>query len=398
MVRSGDGRIGRSRLVGDLLLACLSSRPGRELPADAISRISEQDLLRAVRLHDVAGSVLATLRQHADIPAAWLAGLQAEADRAALVELRAHADLPGLALALSGVTDRWTLVKGPAIAARYPAGCNRSGHDLDVVIPPSALSTTLDQLTSIGCELIGDAWPELQRTERAQLTIKLPHGSVLDLHWHLFNNPGVRQSFAVDMSALLDRARSVVLLGTPVRTFDPADTLMHVAAHAVLAGGFRLKWVKDIDVLVTQGAAWPELVQRSKESRLGLPVAVMLERAHRLLRTPIPPGLSRQLSSASGWRHAIGVVERVAPPHRATRPVATGTVVVSATRATTAASVAQLSRSLRTSVVLPLVRNKQHPWRAPGERVPVAPPTRLLTESPHERDAFVRWVGKNFAL
>lgn len=362
----------------------------------SLDGIAVDDLCRAVRLHDVAPFVLHGLEARPDAPREWMRALRPEADRVALVTLRHSAEFPMLAERLGSVTDRWVAFKGPVLASTYPSGSPQRGHtDLDVLVDPAALAGVLGTLEEWGAQAVGDPWAELLRTQRAQITLRLPGGSILDLHWHPFNNPGVRSRFAVTTEQWLDRRQPLTVFGVSACTFDPVDTMLHAACHATLAGGFRLKWIKDVDVLARAPVDWTELAERAQRTRLGLPTAVMLLRSGQVLGTPLPATTMRRLGARTPWARALGLVGAAAPPQRATRPLATGNVAFSATRDTGFASARQFLRALRFAVIGPLLTNAQHPWRG-GQGRPRNTSIWSLSADPAGRSALLHWVEHEF--
>ena len=139
-------------------------------------------------------------------------------------------------------------MKGPAIAERlYPSPDLRVYDDLDIVVAPADFSRAIDAFEASGLELLDRNWDLIRREGRGQLHLRLPLGTLADIHWHLLNREVVRNAFDVLVEPLFERARQIDLLGSPTRTLDPVDTLLHLGIHAALSGADRLLWLKDLE-------------------------------------------------------------------------------------------------------------------------------------------------------
>lgn len=125
----------------------------------------------------------------------------------------------------------------------------------------------------------------------------------IDLHWHV--SP-VR--LRVDEARLWEQTVAVDVAGTAVRTFTPAATLIHLAAHATtcLLNGFRLLHLVDVAWAATRfadqaAATW----QLAAEWRVAPHLAQVLAMAERLLEIDLPlaaaPGAPRH---ARPWAKA----------------------------------------------------------------------------------------------
>lgn len=318
-------------------------------------------LLRALRYHRVAAVVQSVA------PPALAAALAADvADRFAN-QLASAADLSFLRGVLDDRAQRWVAMKGPDLESFYPSGVQRDYSDLDVLVARDDLPGVLSSLGDSGCRLVGDPWPHLQASERGQLLLRLPAGSLLDLHWELFNNPGVRRALPVQTSDLL--ARRTMRQGLPA--LDLADTVMFVTAHACLSGGYRLKWILDVHRVVGAHGAWLDAVQRWATTPLALPMAVSLDRALDVLG-PLP-GVGPAALPNSAWRSWLRQRQHAQPVQDALGR-RTGRTVTAATRGGTAASARTLLHGA---------------WAVQRRRV------RSQAERPlggREQEAFLAWV------
>lgn len=291
----------------------------------------------------------------AGAPAALAAELHDVRTERVLRHLTTLADLRTLGEALDGAGVAWVVVKGPvAAAASWPAPDMRDYLDLDVVVDPARLPEVLDVLDDVGARQLDLNWGLIRRQMRAELSFVLPHGTVLDLHWHPVNDARLRGALRWDVGALLARRRSVTVGSLSVPTLDAADTAVHMAYHAVHSGGYRLLWLADVAYALA--AADPaEVVGRATEARLGLMLAVGADRAARVLGADLP-GLAGVLSGPDlpdgAWRRALAAVDRrraVPAPGVGGR---SGRLRVSSTRWSTPTSAAALLAGAAAHVVL----------------------------------------------
>lgn len=265
-----------------------------------------------------------------------------------LADLRAMGDLAHLAPALDGLGIPWLVIKGPVLAETYFARPDlRCYNDLDVVVPGRALGAVLAATDGAGGRLLDRNWPRLRELEVSELLLRLGHGTLLDLHWQLFNYPAVRRKSGVSLAELLERARPVRLGGTAVLTLDPTDTLLHVAAHGTLSGGNRLVWLKDVErVVATDTPDWDEVVDRARSWRIGPAVALALTRASRVLGAAVPAGVPEAMAEGRAYLAAGAIADRVAPPARSTGARSIAQLVSRSARQDTTATAVEIARRL----------------------------------------------------
>jgi hypothetical protein len=206
--------------------------------------------------------------------------------------------------ALDDAGVRWLAVKGPVASdLHWPRPDLREYYDLDVVVDRRQWPDALRALESVGCVYVDRNWPLLRRTMRAELAMEAPLGTPLDLHWDIAVPKALRQDFAIDVGAMLERRRQV-RLGNNLQTwvFDPVDTVFHLAFHAAHAGAGRLVWPADVWFAARHlsGEEWSQLRARARAFRAELPVALLLTRMVDLFG--VPPNLDHQLlQAARGW-------------------------------------------------------------------------------------------------
>lgn len=359
-----DGR----QHVGDLLVWCLREASSGEPSPSLLEALATADpgaLVAAAEHHGVAPAVYGLVGASSVLPDDLVAGLERAYRRQWQVQLRSLADLAELVPVLDGLGVPWALVKGPVLAeVVYDRSLPRSYLDLDVLVHRTTFPEVLGALEAAGAWVRDRNWTLVRSGVRGELTMGLPHGSALDLHWHLFNEPRVRRAFRVPIEELLARTRHVQVAGVRTPTLDPADTVMHIAAHACLAGGNRLVWFKDLQQLAQHDAPdWDAVVRRSRAYGLSLLVATMLQRSRRLFDAEVPPDVLQALAPGVGWRAVVAVAGRLSPPQRSfARPLSARTVMA-ATRRSGPASAVELARSVVVDVAKPLLTEPRHPWR-----------------------------------
>jgi putative nucleotidyltransferase-like protein len=280
--------------IGRALLAAM--REDGAAARSAAAGTDPQRLATAARYHGSAGYLHAALEHPSADPAA-LDAVSTVHHLGIGISMRALVDLQETARILDGAGVRWLLVKGPAVAERlYPDPALRAYEDLDVVVPPGEFPRAIDALESAGCRMVDRNWKLLRREMRGQVHLTLPHGSVLDLHWHLINRD--RGPFSLRMEEIFDRARTVPIAGRAMRTTSAEDTLLHLCIHAALSGANRLVWAKDVErAIVVDEPAWDVVVERARASGAGLATAAMLHRASSMFGAPVPEGVPPALGA-----------------------------------------------------------------------------------------------------
>lgn len=301
-------------------------------------------LAEAATAHRVAGCVYRSLSAVGGVDEAIMADLGDEYCRTLVNHMRAIDDLAAADEILGAAGIPWMAIKGPVLAETYyPDPALRSYLDVDLLVRPEDLRRAVQVLERAGCRLVERRWADSARTLSAEVHLLLPYGTPLDLHWHLLNVPSLRRSVHLPMREIFGRARTLQVGRTPaVRTLDPVDTLVHLALHAVVSGGNRLVWMKDLEQAVLAGVDWDLLVERSKEADAALAVGTMLTRARATLGAPVPSQVLRGLSGSRAWSRLVGAAELLSPFAKPT-PRAPGSQIVRSTRGHLAASAGHLA-------------------------------------------------------
>lgn len=264
------------------------------------------------RWHRLAPAVYDLLKEDQKVDPALLESLRRDVVRQGLVRLSMAADLRWLCERFSEVTDRWVVVKGPVVAERlWPNPAHRQYHDLDVLVLRRDFAAVVELLEHEGT-LLDRNWPLTFAQSRSQLSFRLPHGTLLDLHWDLVHEPAARASLRLDTEDLLENASSATVLGVDVWTLDPVDTLLHLAYHAASSGAHRLVWLRDLHLAASALPDPQALAVRSRATKTHLLLAAVLGRVVRTFGLPWP--LPRMLDTTEAWWASLGtVVDRRCP-------------------------------------------------------------------------------------
>lgn len=229
-------------------------------------------LWEACRRHPDAGAVADAVGAGADVPAAaalavgqriapllWRALFQAgvasslgeDAGRleeiAELARLHALVLLPhAVATAIGPLTAAGlepVVLKGPAVAARYPDAGLRPMDDIDLLLPGSQHEAALDALRHAG-------WEVIRPSGRDRYDSILRHLDVPGLHLELHYGLVARFERASDVDAmeLWRRRVEIDCLGTPAFGLPVAEELVMLCAHAAKPYHCfdRLIWIADL--------------------------------------------------------------------------------------------------------------------------------------------------------
>ncbi len=299
------------RAVGDVLIACAAGTD----PRNALNQCSAEALgllPAAAEYHGISMLVHSALRRIGFEDTTVADALTSTFRSYVGTSMRTAHDQLVVRTALNGAGLAWAILKGPMLSEIYYGDASaRSSTDLDVLVDPRDLGAALDVLADAGAQLIDVNWDLIRKTRRGELNLRLPMGTPLDLHWTLVNEASVRRCFNLPSSRLLERRVTHQLTAGESPSLDQTDTLVHVALHACLSGGHRLGWLTDVARVVEHGDLdWEEVVERGQQAGAGLPVAVMVERARRVLGLRVPAHVLKRLGSRSpGWIRFLRVIE-----------------------------------------------------------------------------------------
>src|SRR5262249_20701768 len=161
---------------------------------------------------------------------------------------RTLADLALIGGAFDELGVSWLVAKGPVLAEGvYDRPDLRTYTDLDLFVAPTWVGRALEALEGLGRPVLGPTLEHLRRLSVSEVHVVAPHGTVVELHFHLLNDAPQRERFTVPMAELYNRPRRVLLGDQSVPTLDPVDTLVYLCLHACLSGADRLVWMKDVE-------------------------------------------------------------------------------------------------------------------------------------------------------
>lgn len=263
------------------------------------------------------------------------------------MHLRALADLRVLATALEADGAPFLVFKGPALSKlAYADDLPRAYTDLDVLVRAADFPTVLRALERHEGVVVDRNWRKLHREEAGAVHVRMPNGSMVDLHWSLVNEARDRHAYDLPQFDDLARdARPVDLGGIDVLTFGPADTLLHAALHATRSGIDRLVWLKDLERLVHRDAVdWEDVARRAHAWRVGPAAAFSLAAARRILHADVPPTVLVELAGSRSWLVAAEAATRLAEPSRARGDGSIRRLVARSARASAHESFAELGR------------------------------------------------------
>jgi hypothetical protein len=266
-------------------------------------------VIRAACWHGVENHLLLALRQ-LDDEVFPLDQLQSLYERGTAVHLRAIADLASSAPVLESHHVPALAVKGPVLSQLYPKPDLRAYSDLDMVVPREGFVLAVEALQSAGCTLLDTNWRRIHEEKRTQVHLLAPHGTAIDLHWHLINRGVARRGLTVDVDALFRHARRTLISGVPCLTTDPVDTALHVIVHAGVSGGARLSQLADVrHAIDVADLDWDALAARARSWGAGEMVAIMLARVARVLDAPRAGRTAAALGDQRGWGAFVRSIE-----------------------------------------------------------------------------------------
>jgi hypothetical protein len=308
----------RPSVIGETLVACLCESPG--LPSPKLRRSlagGDHDRLSAAADHHGVAAWVHAMACAAKADA-LAARLEPALFRAQLSRTQTAADLSVAATALDHASIPWLVFKGPVLdEVIHQPPYYRAYSDLDLLVPAPRLGDALEALEATGAVVLDENWAMFRQALPGEVHLRLPYGSVADLHWHFLGTVADRTRFRFDMAGILARRRSLPVAGIEVATMDAVDTLVHVAFHAASHGGNRLLWLKDIEQCVLhEPPAWDVVTARSDQWGVSLSAATMLARTRQVLGLAVPDRVLRSLGYRPPWSTLTGAIDRLTPTER----------------------------------------------------------------------------------
>lgn len=241
------------------------------------------------------------------------AALRASARQAGRVALATIATATGLIRAFDDAAIDVAIVKGPVLSMRlYGRPDLRDMHDLDLLVAPDDLRTSMRLLARLGYRQTSGASPDAAETvftawmrEEKDVTFATPDGlGIVELHHRRLPSPHMLDA------PTIDDATAVIELGsTRVRTLPDAALFAYLASHGTYHHWFRLKWLSDIQAIAA-GAA-PDMLGEwhdhacARNARQSSACALAL--SQRIFGTQLPAAL---LQAIDGDRKLGALVAR----------------------------------------------------------------------------------------
>ncbi len=330
------------------MIAACDARSSTAGLAELCSTLEVETLLETVAHHRVTPAVHTRIADLSGVPNTLLERLRMMNDEVQATRLHAYRALEHFTLALDA---RFLVVKGPALIAQaHTQGYPREFSDLDVLVRPADFERAVEGLTAAGFEPLATNWHGFLDHGVAEIPLRF-EWSTIDLHWNLVALGATRRHIRLSTDACFKRAIEVRLGNVDVLTLDPVDTLLHVCINTGLDGARRLRGLLDIDTIVRSGRAdLDELVVRAHTAGAGRLSVAVLQRARRVLGTPVPDSSLQRLSPGPTWLLANDIVDRIGVRRRNGQTGIASGILLSAGRDDTAATLKSVAENLRKAV------------------------------------------------
>jgi hypothetical protein len=265
--------------------------------------------LQLARSHQLIGLIhQGLINTQSDVPP----DIMAEISTGASLQVRANLAMAAEALRLHRLFDEAGVpvlfVKGTALAMLAFGNLGlRSGQDIDLLGPPSALPAATALLARVGYRRF-DPPPEISDAQM-QLVVPLrkdfgfvheTSGVQIELHWRLFLNP-----HAMDEASIMADSRVVPISGSGgLRTLGEEDLFAYLCMHGSQHWWYRLKWLADVNALLAEASESDveRLVCAAEIKGAGRAAAQALLLCRRLLGTPLPDRLMAALPGGAAMR------------------------------------------------------------------------------------------------
>ncbi len=322
------------RPVARLLVDAVQQVPGQPYPWH---EIDPELLLRAALQHGVAPAVALALRQREDAPEDLRRRFNGCYRDQRARHVRTMADLTRVTQWLNDGGFTWAVMKGPAIAETiWPRSDMRLYVDLDLVVDRHQMRSVLEMLREHSTTLVDRNWPMIAEQMRGEISLALPYGTPLDLHWHVVNDVELRRAFPFEMSELFARSSPTRLGAVTAPVFEATDTVLYLAYHMAHSGGHKLVWLKDFELAASRPEVdWDAVRERAARFGVELALEVVLRRTQRVLR---PEGWPIPRPGRTAWGLLASTADRWRTPPHLPNERGSGRIVFQSTRASTGSS------------------------------------------------------------
>ena len=321
--RPNPGEVGAPLAPADLpaeftLVAACAAWPPCQRRDDAIraaaAGVDWSKVVAIAQRHRIAGLVRHSLSSAGITPSpAEAADLNARGQRIAMGELFLADETARLYAAFQGIGIRTQVLKGVAVAMQAFGRLGlRFNHDIDLLVAqpdiPAGVSV-LEKAGYVRIEPAADASAQQveqwMRTHKDLVFRHASHGSIVELHWRLFDNRYLLPDFA---SA---EAETVSLPGGMTLQALPRErALLYMCVHGAEHAWSRLKWLADVGAMLQAGGdgAAERLYALAETHHVHRAAAQAILLCGRLFGAPVP---ARVLADARSDRR-IRILEQVA--------------------------------------------------------------------------------------
>ncbi|MGW6384304.1 nucleotidyltransferase domain-containing protein [Peribacillus butanolivorans] len=164
---------------------------------------------------------------------------------------------------------RLLFLKGPVIAAElYGDISQRTSGDLDILIPINDLKRAEELLLNIGYERMEATTPFWKVRYHHITYFHVQKRIHIEIHWRLHPQSLKEPKF----NELWKRRRISNLTNYPVYFFGEEDLFLYLVAHGARHGWFRLRWLTDINQIISMKMIINEnvlLTKKFKSHHLG---------------------------------------------------------------------------------------------------------------------------------
>jgi hypothetical protein len=266
-----------------LLWAACRPTPSLDGVATAIAHGADLDAAAELAIAQRVSPLLwRALTEAGAVPAAeeWVQRLEQDALRC---RAQSRMLLPQIGpLALSPLAEAGLeplVIKGAALAPRYPDPALRPMDDVDMIVPDHQIDEALRQLGKCG-------WQPHTPPNRRQFQVDVTHPSMPGLHIDLHRGLGSWRTRAnrLTSDALWAQRQPTTLYGAPAFVLPAEIELVSLAAHAAKPyhGFDRLIWIVDIAVAAQADIDWDRVATFAHEAHCRTAVAVALTLAQRV--------------------------------------------------------------------------------------------------------------------
>lgn len=282
------------RTAFDLVLSCARAQ-NRPTTAKAVEQAAHRvddwnQVLRVIRRHRVAGLAHHALAASAaSVPDAVRETLSRRAGAIARTGLMLTNESIKLDTAFRAAGIEVGFLKGPVLSLQlYGDVGRRHSRDLDLFVDPANLAPATDVLRRLGYRAAGGILVEgvgdwVERLNQWEFRHD-ESGTLIELHWRFCPNA----ELAGPLAAALVWTDADIGGGRTVRTLLAEPLAAYLCLHGGLHAWSRLKWLADIDVLMSADPGAPQrLLALADQVGLQRPVGQALWLASDLLDLPL---------------------------------------------------------------------------------------------------------------